>query len=186
MANNGNNKNSSFGIENEKTDSRQRGGGESRLEVEENERDQNFRALRCFCGCMTLTHEQIEHFAAMSISTLIVHRTGGKLFRNFLRIGHGMDKSEGMMLLECYDICDKVLRNRHLIHHSDCIDDLLSLCPSIMWEQRINDVIQNDPEHSMQRIVPILRDLKLECVHSIERHNDYDRFRRELLRKIGR
>lgn len=143
----------------------------------------DFRVMRCFCGCTSLTHEQIEHVALMNVDTLVVHPTGRKLFENFLRIGHQTDKSEAMAYLECHEMCDKFLRNLHLIHSSELVDDLFSLCPSFAWEQRLANSIRSNDIQSVRRG---LIDLKRECVHSIECHNDYDRFRRELLRKIGK
>lgn len=141
-----------------------------------------FRILRCFCGCTTLTYDQIEHFAMMNVQTLMAHPTGKKLFENFLSIGHLEDQSESMTHLNCFDMCEKILHNRHLIQDQDFLDEFLSSCPSFVWEERINDAI-NQSDHDLRQVI---RDLKRECVHSIECHNDYDRFRRELLRKIGR
>lgn len=143
----------------------------------------DFRVMRCFCGCTALTFDQIEHFAMMNVHTLIVHPVGKKLFQNFLRIGHLTDRSEAMDLLDCYELCDKIQRNRHLIHNQDTIDSLLSTCPSWAWEERITNVIENNNNNHLQQI---LNDLKIECIHSIECHHDFDRFKRELLRKIGR
>lgn len=152
------------------------------------ENQSDFRVLRCFCGCSTYTLEQIEHFTMMNVASLIVHTDGKELFKNFLRIGHRNDKSEAMKLLECHEMCAKFLCNLHLIDDADQLDDLYALCPSFTWEQRIQDAIDNDkrtqtPHTEIKRI---LNDLKCECVHSIECHRDYGRFRQELLRKIGK
>lgn len=141
------------------------------------------RVMRCFCGCSTLTHEQIEHIALMNVSTLVVHPNARKLFENFLRIGHRTDKSEAMALLECHELCDRFLQNLHLIHDSESIDDLLSLCPSFALEEKLLSSIQSADLPSVRRC---LIDLKRECINNIECHNDYDRFHRELLRKIDK
>lgn len=143
----------------------------------------DFRVMRCFCGCTALTHEQIENFAMMSVSGLIAHPTGSTLFRNFLQIGHRADKSEALILFECHEICKKILENPQLVHDQSTVDQLLSLCPSYAFEQKITDTFRSDQEH---KIVQTLRTLEQECVNSIECHNDYDRFRRLLLRKIGK
>lgn len=139
--------------------------------------------MRCFCGCTPLTYEQIEHVALMNVGTLVVHSTGRKLFENFLRIGHHTDKSEATSLLECHEMCDKFLRNLHLIHSPESVDDLFALCPSFECEQRLASSIHSD---DLQSVRQGLIELKRECIHNIESHNDYDRFRRELLRKIGK
>lgn len=142
-----------------------------------------FRVMRCFCGCSALTHDEIEHFVMMNVSALITHPTGSTLFRNFLRIGHRTDKSEALLLFECHEMCRKFVQNMQLTRDQSTVDQLLSLCPSFTWEQRISDTFQSGHEH---KISEILNSLQQECVSSIECHNDYDRFRRELLCKIGK
>lgn len=177
--NNQGNNNSTHGKANQKYEPRQRRGGGHRIDIETSSHA-DFRVMRCFCGCTALTYEEIEHFAMMNVSTLIVNTTGKTLFQNFLRIGHRHDKSEAMVHLECFEMCDKFIRNINLIKDQDSIDDLFSLCPSFVWEQKITDAISTNSTRQ------VLNDLKRECVHSIESQNDYDRFRRELLRKIGK
>lgn len=178
-----NNNNSAYGSANQRA--RESRSGEHHADIESSSGRTDFRELRCFCGCTALTHEQIEHFVMMNVSTLIQHSTGKTLFQNFLRIGHRHDKSEAMIHLECYEMCDKFLQNPRLCDDQDVIDDLLGLCPTFTWEQRITDALENNSLRN-DRIRHVLNDLKRECVNSIECHNDYDRFRRELLRKIGR
>lgn len=140
-----------------------------------------FRVMRCFCGCSALTHDQIEHFVMMNVSSLINHPVGSTLFRNFLRIGHRTDKSEALNYYQCYELCRKIIQHFQLVHDQSIVDQLLSLCPSFTWEQRITDAFESGHKH---KILEILNSLQQECVNSIECNNDYDRFRRELLRKI--
>lgn len=142
-----------------------------------------FRVMRCFCGCSALTHDQIEHFVMMNVSTLITHPNGSTLFRNFLGIGHRRDKSEALILFECHELCRKFAQNSQLVRDQNTVDQLLSLCPSFTWEQRITNAFESGLEH---KILETINSLQQECVNSIECHNDYDRFRRELLRKIGK
>lgn len=152
------------------------------------ENQTDFRVLRCFCGCSTYTLEQIEHFTMMNVANLLVHAEGKELFKNFLRIGHRNDKSEAMIMLECHEMCTQFLCNLHLIDDADRLDDLFALCPSYTWEQRITGAIGSDKRsHSGHvEIKRILNELKCDCVHNIECHRDYGRFRQELLRKIGK
>lgn len=148
----------------------------------------DFRVLRCFCGCSTYTLEQIEHFTMMNVANLVVHADGKELFKSFLRIGHRNDQSEAMKLLECHEMCAQFLRDLHLIDDADRLDDLLALCPSYAWEQRITGAIDSDKRTQSGRaeIKRTLNELKGDCVHNIECHRDYGRFRQELLRKIGK
>lgn len=148
--------------------------------------NEDFRAIRCFCGCTALTREQIEHITTMNVSTLLVHQTGKTLLQNFFRIGYSTDKSEASVLLECHDICDKILRNACLIYDQYMFNDLFGLCPTFTWEQKITAALQKCNSHGEQEIIQLLNELKRECIQSIEAHNDYDRFRRGLLRKIGK
>lgn len=148
------------------------------------EHDQNFRSLRCFCGCTSFTHEQIEEFSTMRVRTLINHETGSTLFRNFLHVEYHPDKSEVMEILECYDICDKICKKPHLIHDPDVTDELLNLCPSFTWERKINETLRT--KSNKHEVVRTLNELKDECVDSVQSHNDYDRFRRKLLEKLKR
>lgn len=145
------------------------------------------RVLHCFCGCTELNFEQIEQYSMMSVSAMITHPVAMPLFRNFLRIGHRTDKSNALLSLECYEICDKIMNNVPSSNNDNDIDALIELCPSFYWEEKLNDAIESDKKiHDKHHLMQLLRELKRECVLSIESHNDYDRFRQELLRKIGK
>lgn len=77
--------------------------------------------------------------------------------------------------------------NNKSTHNGDDIDALIELCPSFLWEERVNDAIDSDKHVRDKRsLTQLLHELKKECVRSIECHNDFDRFRQELLRKIGK
>lgn len=178
--NNQNNNNSAYGDAKQKYQPRQMRRGDHISNIESSVHS-DFRVLRCFCGCTALTYEEIEHFSMMNVSTLIVHPIGRSLFQNFLRIGHRHDKSEAVLHLECFEMCNKFLKNNNMLRDQAMIDDLLSLCPSYLWEEKIREKISNQ-----ESMCQVLNELKIECVQSIECHNDFDRFRRELLRKIGK
>lgn len=142
------------------------------------------RVLRCFCGCSQLDFEQIEEFSMMSASAMVTHPVAKPLFRNFLLIGHRTDKSNALLSLECYELCDKIINNA-FANKAEEIDALMDLCPSYDWEERVNDAVDSDMRmHDNRNLLQLLHELKRECVQSIACHNDYDRFRKELLRKI--
>lgn len=145
----------------------------------------DFRILRCFCGCSQLTYEQIEAYAMMNVTGIIHNAEANKLLKTFLQIGHRSDKSNALLLLECYELCERILAD--LDEYRDHLDDLLELCPSFLWEQKINDACDADPPDRVHRLLDeILTALKKECVGNIECDHDFTRFRRELLRKIGK
>lgn len=151
----------------------------------------DYRVLRCFCGCSQLNFEQIEQFCMMSLSGVITHPLAKSLFRTFLRIDHRTDKSNALLSLECFELCDKIITSNTISSMTinvDDIDALMELCPSFDWEEKINDAIESDKQQVCDKcnLTKILQELKQECVRNIECHNDFDRFRRELLRKIGK
>lgn len=143
----------------------------------------DYRLLRCFCGCTQLSIDQIENFALMSVSGLVNHQLGNKLFKTFLKIGHRTDKSNALLSLECYELCNEILDN--IQSYRDYFDDLIEMCPSYLWEEKFNEAVELESDTKVQRTLEELIDeLKIECLDSIECHNDFDRFRKELLRKI--
>lgn len=180
---------------------RERNTSSRKFDVQQNneyvERDQNsnrrmqqqvdYRVLTCFCGCTPLHKEQIEQFTMMNVNALIAHPIGRPLLRNFFRIGQTIDKSAALIAFECFEICDKILTNQQ--YNRNDIDELVERLPSFAWEERINAAVQNDIRYfggQMKNLYNELTELKTECVRNIECHNDYDRFRRELLRKINK
>lgn len=145
----------------------------------------DFRILRCFCGCSPLTYEQIESYAMMNIKGIVTNDESNKLLKTFLRIGHRSDKSNALILVECYEYCDRILHD--LDAHQDHMDDLLEVCPSFLWEQKINDACEAATKQEVHRqLQDVLNALKKECLSNIESEHDFTRFRRELLRKIGK
>lgn len=145
----------------------------------------DFRLLRCFCGCSQLTYEQIETYAMMNVKGIINNEGSKKLLKTFLKIGHRSDKSNALLLLECYECCDRILAD--LDSHQQHLDDLLEVCPTFLWEQKINDACEADtPELVNHHLEQVLGALKKECMCNIESDHDFTRFRRELLRKIGK
>lgn len=147
----------------------------------------DYRVLRCFCGCTPLNYEQVERFAMMNVSALLVDPIGKPLFRNFLKIGHTTDKSSALLSLECFEMCDRILNSQQF--SSIDVAELVELLPSFAWERRINDAIDSDiafHRGQSKDLHDVLIELQTECVRAIECHNDFDRFRKELLRKIMR
>lgn len=137
-----------------------------------------YRVLKCFCGCTQLTESQIENFAMMNIQGLVNHHQGNNLLKTFFKIGHKSDKSQALIYLECYELCNKILEN--IERKSEMLDDLYELVPSFVWEEKLSNAKTN------VETIKLLKDLQIECLNEIQCHNDFDRFRRELLRKIGK
>lgn len=181
---NNNNSNIQYFIDHEKNiETLNRSSGDVRDATSNVRTPSDFRVLRCFCGCTALTHEQIEHFAMINVKGLIEHATGNVLFRNFLQLGHRTDKSEALITIECYVMCKEFSQNLNLIHDQNSVDQLLSLCPSYTWEQKLTNAFESGQQ---AKITDTLMSLQQDCIHSVECHVDYDRFRTELLAKIGK
>lgn len=152
-----------------------------------NDQRVDYRVLRCFCGCTPLSYEQVEQFATMNAEAVVNHPIGKSLLRNFLKIGQRTDKSAAMLSLDCFEMCNNILNDG--CRDVDRIDELIELLPSFAWEEKINRAIDCDKNAHSKRnnnLNELLPDLKTECVRTIECHNDFDRFRRELLRKIAK
>lgn len=138
--------------------------------------------LKCFCGCTELTIDQIESFALMNVSRLLKNTLGNRLFKTFLKIGHQNDKSGAQIAVECYELCDKMLA--HPGHYRSYLDELIEVSPDYLWEERLVETLEQT--NSDVKFPALLKELKNECLSTIECHRDYDRFREELLRKIGK
>lgn len=136
------------------------------------------RVLKCFCGCTQLTELQIENFAMMNVRGLVNHQQGNNLLKTFLKLGHKNDKSRALISVECYEMCNRILNN--IDSRSQLLDDLLELVPSYAWEEKLSSA------NSSGEMSSILRELQTECLNEIQSHAEFDRFRRELLRKIGK
>lgn len=145
----------------------------------------DLRLLRCFCGCSQLTYEQVEKFSMMNVNGIVNNDVSNNLLKTFLKIGHRTDKSNALLQLECYEFATKM--SQDLGNYREYLDDLIELCPSFLWEQRLNDACdEGSPEMIRIRLEDVLNALKKECLCNIESDNDFTRFKRELLRKIGK
>lgn len=120
----------------------------------------------------------------MNVSGLVNNPLGNRLFKAFLKIGHRHDKSNAMISFECYELCNTISEN--IEQYRDHLDDLIELCPSYLWEEKLNEAVDESESDAIVRLQSVLDELKIECVQTIQSHRDYDRFRRELLRKIGK
>lgn len=143
------------------------------------------RLLRCFCGCSQLTYDQIETFVMMNVSGIVTNPVSNNLLKTFLKIGHRTDKSNALLLVECFELAHKISTN--LNSYREYVDDLIELCPSFLWEQRLNEACEAESPQAIQtKLQEVLTALKKDCLCNIEADNDYTRFKRELLRKIGK
>lgn len=145
----------------------------------------DIRVLRCFCGCSQLTYEQIENFLMMNVNGIVTNQISNKLFKTFLSIGHRSDKAPALLLVECFELADKMLHD--LGSYKEYFDNLIELCPSYLWEQRLNDACDASSPQKVQSLLDeVLTALKRECLCNIEADHDFTRFKEELLRKIGK
>lgn len=144
----------------------------------------DFRVLRCFCGCTQLQYDQVSSYLMMDAKGIVSNEESKKLLKTFLKIGHLSDKSNAMILLECTEFCDKILAD--LDSHQDYMDDLLSIC-TYHWEQKIEKACDAASENEVNRqLKEVLESLKEDCLRNIEADHDFERFRNELRRKIGK
>lgn len=130
-----------------------------------------------FCSCSQLSYEQIANFCIMNVNGIVTNQVSNNLFKRFLRIGHRSDKTNALLLVECFELADKMLNDFGLF--KEYFDDLIELCPSYLWEQRLEKAEKEKP-----LLGEVLKALKKECLCSIEGDHDFIRFKQNLLRKI--
>lgn len=148
----------------------------------EKEKSSKEGPIKCFCGCSELNYEQIESYSIMNVNQLLKDTAGLKLFKAFLKIGHERVKPTTLLNIECYELCDKLLQNTEF--KDSLVEELVELCPTFEWEERVNEVLQcNNAETEFPAL---LKELKIECINSIECDQNYYRFRQELSAKINK
>lgn len=121
----------------------------------------------------------------MNVNDLVQNNKATKLFKTFLTLGHRTDRSDALINLECYELCEKLQTNA-LNRTDDAYDELRELCPSERWEERLDEAIESEGNGDATALDTYFSDLMFEAKRQIELHRDYKRFQKELIRKLGR
>lgn len=118
----------------------------------------------------------------MNVTRLLRNPLGNKLLKTFLKIDHQRDKSGAQIAIECFILCDQMLAERG--HYRTRLDELIEVCPDYEWEERLQDTLEQT--NADVKFPELLEELMNECISTVECHRDYERFRKELLRKLGK
>lgn len=129
-----------------------------------------------------LSNWEIESHALKRVESILRNEESKQLLREFLQKGHRNDKSEALIRLECYELCDRILSD--LERNQKYLDDLIEMCETVSWEEKINSARQAaTPNEVNRQLEEVLSALKKDCVHEMECNNDFNRFRRDLVAK---
>lgn len=89
-----------------------------------------------FCKRSQLSNGEIESHAMKRVESILKNEDSKKLLKDFLQKGHKRDKSDALVRLECYELCDLILSN--LERNQMYLDDLIEFCDSKSWEDQIS------------------------------------------------
>lgn len=128
-------------------------------------------------------YNQIEKFVMMNVEGVITNQICNNLFKEFLRIGHRSDKNNTLFLIECFEMVDQMLRNPETSESH--LENLIEMCPSFLWEQRLKDVL-NAENFEKVLLNNVLVALKIDCLCNIEADSDFIRFKEKLLEEIDK
>lgn len=120
----------------------------------------------------------------MNVIDLLQNTKASGLFKTFLKIGHKTTRSGALVNVECYELCEKLQLNE-TSRTEEAYDELKELCPSYKWEERLDEAIQSDSDGNSTALKEYFTKLMFEARCQIEVHPDYERFRKELARKLG-
>lgn len=112
------------------------------------------------------------------VESILKNEESKKLLREFLQKGHKHDKSAALVRLECYELADRI--SSDLERNQKYLDDLIEVCETVSWEEKINSARQAD---SLDELKEVLSSLKVDCVREMECNHDFTRFRRNLVEK---
>lgn len=118
---------------------------------------------------------QLEKLQHMTLIGIINDPIAKKLFAKYIQLGHRCD-SESTTHLKCYYLCNKILENSKLLSEINILENLIELCPSYAWEQKIRKNLTQQKESQTKDIKSMLTFLKRESIIELECHQDYHRF----------
>lgn len=120
-------------------------------------------------------NSQLEKLQHMTLIGIINDPISRKVLGKYIQLGHRSD-CDSMIKLKCYLLCSNILDNSKLIKETEVIDNLIELCPSYLWEQKLkHNFIQHNKNQSKD-IKSMLTFLKRESIIELECHQDYHRF----------
>lgn len=124
-----------------------------------------------------LAKEYLNRLRNRTFKEILEDEISREIFKSFIQNGH-VSPSDSMLLLRRYTLCGKITANMTLIENSDLLEELISLTPSFLWEERIRDMAGKASEKDNLKYA--LKNLRAETYLEIMCHTDYNRFMQEL------
>lgn len=118
-------------------------------------------------------NRKIEKLNDISLMKIIDDPPLLLLFKKYISRGHTI-KSESMILLERFLLCEKVLKNTYLIDNSHTIENLLELCTTYEEEEKVRSLMHPINE-KIKRLYEVEK-LKWNTLIELICHDDYKRF----------
>lgn len=118
-------------------------------------------------------NRKIEKLNDISLMKIIDDPPLLLLFKKYISRGHTA-KTESMILLERFILCEKNLKSTHLIDNSHVIENLLELCTTFHEEERIRRLLHPTIE-KINRLYEVEKN-KWNTLTLLICHDDYKRF----------
>lgn len=114
----------------------------------------------------------LDNITLMEVINSVFYR---RTFIAYIQKIHPFEsKTESMVLLKRYILCQKVLVNHDNIDDSDIFENLLESCPTFEWEKKIGS-LKNEKDRDLH-FVYAMEKLKWETIIELICHNDYKLF----------
>lgn len=125
-------------------------------------------------------NRKIEKLSDISLMEIINDPPLLILFKKFIQRGHTV-KTESVILLDRYILCDKILKNTFLINNSHTINSLIEACTTYAEEKKIRSVLH--PSHEKINRLYELEKFKWNTLLELICHDDYKGFLTAVKRK---
>lgn len=131
--------------------------------------------------------ESLEQFTKRNLRTYVMMNTFyytirdttiNKLFAKY--IFNTFCYNEELEQLKRLNLCEKILNNPRLIFAEDTVKQLISLCSTDDWKQRIKSEFENYKIHAPMELKQLFR-LKLASFTQLKRSNIYNMFHTEMI-----
>ncbi|XP_037949426.1 uncharacterized protein LOC119680593 [Teleopsis dalmanni] len=140
------------------------------------------RLLRCFCGCMEMTEDEVQRIYRLSTQATLIDRQATKLLRSYLQLKRSGDKSEAEQFLDIYEKCGEYATQENCgILTLDELDELCDLGLPYHMEKELKLVIQTGECSNIERC--LLR-IQGECRNEIEASQEYKDYKSAILDKL--
>lgn len=120
---------------------------------------------------------QMERISTMTLCNMVNDSVIEILIFRYLMNEHPLGLIEMKSLWRCYRISEQILWNTDLINDRETIEELLHLCPPIIWEHDISMLAEQSKKHKNHKHICIMmKKLMEECLMDMECTSSYHCF----------